>query len=73
MSKWEFGCGKKITVFIPSGYAYKPRERECGSTAHDGGVNQCDDCEKQHPVPAPYADESDADWYERATDSDSDY
>lgn len=44
MSRWRFGCGEKITVWVPRGLDYRELEVECGSTAHDGGVNQCERC-----------------------------
>jgi hypothetical protein len=60
-SRWHFGCGKKFTVYVPKGYDYKPREVECGSTAYDGGVNQCPTCAAnpaRDPGPIPeYGDD----------------
>jgi hypothetical protein len=66
MSKWAFGCGKKIEVVVPHGrYDSRAITVECGSSAHDGGVNQCDACEKNHPVSDPYEDEGDMEWFDR--------
>lgn len=60
-SRWRFGCGVKFTVYVPRGYDYKPREVECGSTAYDGGVNQCSTCAAnlaRDPGPIPeYGDD----------------
>lgn len=64
-NKWTHGCGKSIEVFVPHGYTYRGVMRECGSTAHDGGINQCDKCESKHPYSMPHEDESDLDWNER--------
>lgn len=73
MSGYRFGCGKEITVYIPTRYDYKARKTTCGTTAYDGGVNQCRECEDKHNVPTPYEDEDDMAWYERATDGDECY
>jgi hypothetical protein len=64
MSKYRFGCGKEIEVFVPRGFSYVSIMRECGSTAHDGGINQCERCEAR-AYSMPGEDESDMDWYER--------
>jgi hypothetical protein len=42
--RWRYGCDTPMTVYIPRGFDYKPVEVRCGSTAYDGGVNQCDKC-----------------------------
>ena len=63
--KYRFGCGKTITVYVPRGWDYRPIEMPCGSTSHDGGINQCESCEKRSPYSMPYEDESDTDWLER--------
>ena len=68
MSNWRFGCGKEITVYIPTRYDYKAHKTVCGSTAYNGGVNQCDECADKHDVPLPYEDEDDMAWFERVTD-----
>jgi len=68
MSKWRFGCGDKINVVIRRGWDYVTREVECGSTAHDGGVNQCPACFRRHEVDSPREDESDMDWFERVSE-----
>lgn len=66
MSKWRFGCGKPMTVFTHSERrGYREHKVECGSTAFDGGVNQCDECERKYPVKSPLDDESDLDWFDR--------
>ena len=65
MSKWRHGCGKPVTVYIPKGWDYVARERECGSTAIDGGVNQCDECAATGSMPPAREDESDMDYVER--------
>ncbi len=64
-SPYRYGCGVEMTVFVPRGYGYKEIKVRCGSTAHDGGVNQCEDCEKRHHIKPPDEDESDMDWFER--------
>ena len=69
MSKWRHGCGKKFTVFVPRGYSYREMEVECGSTAYDGGVNQCGECDHK-PMPVPDEDESDMDYFERTEGGD---
>lgn len=51
MSKWRYGCGKKFEICVQHGYGYREITVECGSTAIDGGVNQCDECEKRDPMP----------------------
>ena len=43
-SRWTYGCGKDISVFVPKGYGYIEKTRPCGSTAYDGSVNQCEVC-----------------------------
>jgi len=65
---YRFGCGKEITVYIPTRYTERAITAKCGSTAYHGGVNQCEECEEKHNVPLPYDDESDMDWYERVSD-----
>jgi hypothetical protein len=66
MSKWRFGCGKEIDVYIPKGWDYKRVLRECGSTAYDGGVNQCVACSSKYPVSPPRDDEeTDEEWLDR--------
>ena len=52
MSKWNYGCGCKVTVYTPRGYTYRAMEKECGSTGHDGEVVQCDTCATRNPAPA---------------------
>lgn len=51
MSRWRFGCGKKITVYVPKGWDYRPIKVECGSTSHWGGVNQCEHCSQTKAQP----------------------
>ena len=65
MSKWNHGCGETIEVYVPRGYDYKARNVECGSTAYDGGVNQCDACAAKYTPPLPYEDEGDMEYSER--------
>lgn len=65
MSKYRFGCGETIEVSVPRGFDYVTIMRECGSTAHHGGINQCYVCEAKHIYSMPEDDESDSDWYER--------
>lgn len=65
MSSWRFGCGLPITVYIPKGFSYVERTVECGSTAYDGNVNQCDDCAEKYPLSAVRDDEGDMEWFER--------
>jgi hypothetical protein len=65
-SKWRFGCGKKVYVYNPP--SYKEREVECGSTAYDGNVNQCSECEEKHSVSPVRDDEGDMEWFERQED-----
>ena len=65
----RFGCGKDMVIDILTRHGYKERKTFCGSTAYDGGVNQCEECEKKHNVPLPYEDESDMDWYERVSNN----
>lgn len=67
MSKWRHGCDAEMFVYIPKGYSYKEIKVRCGSTAFDGGVNQCDRCEAKFAAPAPLEDESDMDYYERTS------
>ena len=57
-SKWRYGCGKKMSAFVPKGYGYKEIPVECGSTAYDGSVNQCEKCEitKAQPRVHDYGD-----------------
>lgn len=64
MSKWRYGCGKKFEILVPSNYSYREITVECGSTAPDGGVNQCGECGAK-PMPPAYEDESDMDYFER--------
>jgi hypothetical protein len=66
MSKWRFGCGKQISVWITRGASGFECLVECGSTSQSGGVNQCDQCAQAHEVSEPLDDdESDLAWYER--------
>jgi hypothetical protein len=67
MSGWRFGCGKEITVYIPTKYSCREITAKCGSTSYNGGVNQCEECEEKHNVPLPYEDEGDLEWYDRTT------
>jgi hypothetical protein len=46
-----------MTVYVPRGYGYKPMQVRCGSTAFDGGVNQCDQCAGINPAPPPPLDD----------------
>jgi hypothetical protein len=62
---FRFGCGEVVTVYVPTRYDYKAIARKCGSTAYDGGVNQCEECSKKHNVPLPYENEGDMEWHER--------
>lgn len=60
-SRWRYGCGAMITVYVPRGYDYKAREVECGSTSYNGGVNQCGQCGSDPrlapPPPPAYGDD----------------
>ena len=59
MSRWTYGCGCKLTVYVPRGYTYRPITVECGSTAVDGGVNQCESCARTlDPPPAWQAEDA---------------
>ena len=51
MTIWNYGCDKLIEVWLQRGYNYKMFMVRCGSTAHDGGVNQCEACERKYPTP----------------------
>ena len=64
-SKWRYGCGKSIKVFIPRGYSYREATVECGSTSIDGGVNQCDDCAQNQAMPPALEDEGDLEYDQR--------
>lgn len=63
MTAWRFGCDAAYTISIPRGYGYREVTVRCGSTAMDGGVNQCDACAvdpKRRPPPTPeYGDDYD--------------
>jgi hypothetical protein len=47
------GCGKTISVFVPTRYSHKEIKQPCGSTRYDGGINLCEECgdkySKQYP------------------------
>ena len=48
--RWRYGCDKEIMVCVPRGpYDAKSMTVRCGSTAYDGGVNQCVECARKHP------------------------
>jgi hypothetical protein len=64
-SSYRFGCGRDIEVVVPSGYGHRVIKARCGTTAHDGGVNQCGKCEVNHPYSMPDEDEGDMEWYDR--------
>lgn len=67
MSGWRFGCGAKFTGFVPRGYSYREVTLTCGSTAYNGGVNQCDKCAARiDPGPLPEAGEGDLEFDHRA-------
>lgn len=51
MSKWNWGCGGMLTIYVPRGFTHRPIQFECGSTGHDGEVVQCEKCEKTNPAP----------------------
>jgi hypothetical protein len=54
MSKWRYGCGEVISVWIPKGFTHVERKVECGSTGYMGDVNQCEKCAKEIcPPPTP--------------------
>lgn len=66
MSAFRFGCGEPTTVFVPRGYSFREVTVRCGSTAHDGGVNQCGACaNKIGAQPLPEADEGDLEYDHR--------
>jgi hypothetical protein len=65
MSKWRFGCGCNIEVTVQRGYGHTIKVVECGSTAYDGGINQCEECEIEHPYSMPDEDEGDLEWFDR--------
>jgi len=72
-SKWKYGCGKAITTYVPRGHGYKEVSAECGSTAYDGSVNQCDDCAAKIPQPSPHEeDDYSDDMYETKKSSKKD-
>lgn len=58
-NRWRYGCGERITVYVPTRYDYKAREVECGSTGYNGDVNQCEICARtRRPPPTPdYGDD----------------
>jgi hypothetical protein len=58
-----------MTIYVARGYSHREVEVRCGSTAIDGGVNQCDKCAAATPVVPVREDESDADWYVRQADA----
>jgi hypothetical protein len=70
--KWRYGCDAEMTVYVPRGGDYRELTVRCGSTAHDGGVNQCAACERRHPMPPAHEDESDMDYFERTDGADRD-
>ena len=70
MSRWRHGCGKKFDIDIELDGRFRAITVECGSTAMDGGVNQCDDCEKRDPMPPAYEDEGDMEYFERTEGDD---
>lgn len=72
MSRWRNGCDASIEVYVPRGYGYKPMQVRCGSTAFDGGTNQCEACATQYTPPLPHADEGDLEYFER-TESRNEY
>jgi len=56
MSRWRYGCDAEIEVDVPRGFTYRTYRVRCGSTAYDGGVNQCERCArdpKLTPPPTP--------------------
>jgi len=57
--RWRYGCDKQLEVSVPRGYSYKLMTVRCGSTAFDGGVNQCEACARKFPQgPVPeYGDD----------------
>jgi hypothetical protein len=60
MNGWNYGCGCKFTIFVQRGlFNYREATVTCGSTAYDGGVNQCDSCEKHIKPPPPWMHEDD--------------
>lgn len=65
MSKWRYGCGKPVTQYVPTYSHYREVPGECGQTAFDGSVLQCESCEVEHPVDVPNEDEDDMAWFER--------
>lgn len=67
MSGFRFGCGQQITISVPRGYSFAEVEVRCGSTARDGGVNQCSKCaESIDAGPLPDEDEGDLEFDHRA-------
>lgn len=65
-SRWRYGCDTEITVYAPRGYGYVEYTTRCGSTAHNGGINQCEECERKFDaLPLPDEDEGDLEWDDR--------
>jgi len=63
MSGWKYGCGKKFETAVPTRFSCKTVMATCGSTAWNGGVNQCDACAtKQELMPPPTPDYGDDDY-----------
>lgn len=44
----KYGCGKRNVEFYTQGG--RMILMKCGSTAPDGGVHQCRECEQKNPV-----------------------
>lgn len=55
MSKWNYGCGCKTSIYVQHRYSYREVTVECGSTAPDGGVNQCEACASNPALTPPPA------------------
>lgn len=62
----EYGCGKQITIYVPTKYSSRAVETSCGSTSIHGGVNQCDECaDRTGHIPLPDEDEGDLEYDHR--------
>jgi hypothetical protein len=55
----KYGCDQKYEIRVPHGWSYRAINVTCGSTAPDGGVNQCSVCESDpaKKPPSPWTEE----------------
>jgi hypothetical protein len=62
----KYGCGATFTIWVPRGWNQREVKVRCGSTAIDGGVNQCQHCEViVGQPPLPMEEEGDLEWDHR--------